>query len=191
MDEVLDGWMDFIHGCKIVHFTDWTEIRQYYKELGMKSWKGGWIHGWMQIVMDCNQANMCEPWSCTWKGSAARSWTMRQKEARGLLTLFCLLSSTIFIYINQLFSTTFIHMNHSSMMFIFHYLIACTCQGTHFYGKDIHKATYQLLLAWTLKQLSRHSYNEIKRKKTIEIGIHDHIRKCWSTLVGGLPRPTI
>jgi len=33
MDEVLDGWMDFIHGCEIVHLTDLTEIRHYYKEL--------------------------------------------------------------------------------------------------------------------------------------------------------------
>jgi hypothetical protein len=147
MDEVLDGWVDFVHGCKIVHLTKWTEIRHYYKELvlwWMESWMHGWIYGWMQIVMDCNQGNMCEPWSCTWKGSASRLWTMRQKEAHGLLTLFCLLSSTIFIYNNQSFSTTFICMNHSSMMFI-HCLIACTCQGTHFYGKDIHKATYQLL----------------------------------------------
>jgi hypothetical protein len=33
MDEFLDGWMDFIHGCKIVHLTDGTKIRHYYKEL--------------------------------------------------------------------------------------------------------------------------------------------------------------
>jgi hypothetical protein len=183
MDEVLDGWMNFIHGCKIVHLTDWTEIRHYYKELVLW-WMKSWMGGWMQIVMDYNQGSMCESWSCTWKGSAARSWTMRQKEAHGLLTLFCLLSSTIFIYITQLFSTTFIHDVHLSLFECMH------MSRDTFLWKRYPQGNLSIT-AWTLKQLSSHWYNEIERKKTIEIGIHNPIRKCWSTLVGGLPRPTI